>query len=171
MNRHRYPAGSLKGDYIRAGIGLLITAIPLSAGLGLIAGAIFGGLAALFLGFGLRTLARQCTVVFVAPEGIATELLLFSAPLRRSLRWAEIEDVNLRFFSTERSRSSGWMELTVKGAGTRLKIDSDLEGFETIAKTVADAAERNGLQLDPMTAENLVGLGLPRPPGLPDRRW
>src|SRR3546814_5617850 len=79
--------------------------ISLSAGLGLIAGAIFGGLAALFLGFGLRTLARQRTVVFVAPEGIATELLLFPAPLRRSLRWGEIEDVNLRFFSTERSRS------------------------------------------------------------------
>src|SRR3546814_2315017 len=59
MNRHRYPAGSLKGDYLRAGIGLLVTAGPLSAGLGLIAGAIFGGLAALFLGFGLRTLARQ----------------------------------------------------------------------------------------------------------------
>src|SRR3546814_8943637 len=73
MNRHHYPVGSLKGDYLRAGIGLLVTAGPQSSGLGLVAGAIFGGLAALFLGFGLRTPPRQRTVVFVAPEGIATE--------------------------------------------------------------------------------------------------
>src|SRR3546814_20401436 len=135
MNRHRYPAGSLKGDYLRAGIGLLVTAGPLSAGLGLIAGAIFGGLAALFLGFGLRTLARQRTVVFVAPEGIATELLLFLAPLRRSLRWAEIEDGNLRFFSTERSRSSGRLALTGQDSEVRLNTDSDVAWFYTTRRT------------------------------------
>ena len=52
------------------------------------------------------------------------------------------------------------MQLTLKSKGTRLCLESTLDGFEQIAELAARAAQRNGITMSPSTQENLRALGI-----------
>ncbi len=162
MNVFRYPVRSLTGDYLRAGVGLAV-------GLGVLASApasvtvvvIFGSLTVLVLGFAYRTLRRQLIQVAVTDDGIRG-----SGPGHRELLWVKLDSVKLRYFGTRRQRQreagggGGFMELTLGGAGTSLKLESSIDGFEYIAWRAAKAARENGIGLDPASAGNLLELGI-----------
>lgn len=160
MNVFRYPADSLIGDYLRAGIGLVV-------GLSVLANAptsfavvvIFGGLTALFGGFAYRTLQRHLLRVAVSAEAIRGSGL---SP--RELPWGKLDLLKLRYYGTRRQRNreagGGFMQLTLKGAGTSLTLESSIEGFEYIAWQAAKAARENGVGLDPSSAGNLLELGI-----------
>jgi hypothetical protein len=51
------------------------------------------------------------------------------------------------------------MQLTLKGAGALMKFESNLDGFEDVAKHAARAAQRNGVSLDPASAGNFLAMG------------
>lgn len=171
MQYHRYPPRSLIWDYIRAAGGFLIAVVPLLLGNpGIFFLVLLLALAALFLGYGLRTLSMQLTAYEILPEGLASH-----GPLRRFHRWDQISQIRLRYYATTRDKSRrdlkrGWLELKITSPAGTLRIDSGVEGFDTILESVAEAAERNHIELDETTEENLKvfrGEGPDRPPDPP----
>ena len=160
-----YPSRALAGDWLRTAIGLAI-------GVGVLAYAawnvwilaIFGGLAALFLYFGLRTLERQMQKIALTDEG------LFVKDWRqRSIPWTGLSTMRLRFYGTRRQHrqqltgddpSGGFLELRLDGAGSRLNFDSALPGFALLAWRAAKAVREAGRSFDPITAGNLLTLGV-----------
>ena len=74
---------------------------------------ILGGLGVLFFIFGLRTWLRQQTCVQVSDEGINT--LSSGAPAPRvDLPWNQLSEFNLRYYSTQRDRGDGWLQMLLK---------------------------------------------------------
>ena len=155
MSEHRYPGRSLVGDYLRGGIGLVITCALLAmADMLSVFQYIMIALALLFAGFVLRTLQRHLTVYSVSETGVRAR-----GPLGREIAWSELADLRLRYFATRRDRKSGWFQLTLRGNGGRLSMDSELDGFDTVLEHAADAARRNRLALSDATTENLASTG------------
>ena len=52
------------------------------------------------------------------------------------------------------------MQLTLKGAGASMSLESSIDGFEYIAWRATKAARENGVSLDPASAGNLLELGI-----------
>lgn len=156
----RYPAKALLGDYLRAGVGLAV-------GLGVLASVppspfivvVFGGLSALFLVFGLRTMRRQVTQIAVDDRGIQS-----AGFGTRAVPWDALEQLKLRYYGTRRQRNrgegEGFMQLTLRGAGTSVVLESSVDGFAYIAWCAAKAARENGVSLDPTSAGNLLDIGV-----------
>lgn len=155
-----YPPKALIADYVRAVIGLTVFGVPaLFLSLSSAMFSLLGGLGLLFAAFGLRTAARQITRYRVDDEGIRS-----FGPFGRTIGWERLERVRLRFFSTWRDRTSGWMQLIVKGGGTAIRIDSTLEGFDRLIEIVFREALARGVVLDDATRQNGRAMGLSFPP-------
>ena len=171
MKYHRYPLRSLIWDYVRAIAGFLIAIVPLTFGApGIIFLVFLLALAALFAGYGLRTLRQQFTAYEIVPEGIVSHGLV-----KRFHEWAKTSKVQLRYYSTSRDKSKrdlkrGWMELKlVSDAGT-LRIDSDVEGFDEILEATSTAITDNKIEVDETTEENFKafrGEDAAPPPAVP----
>ncbi len=156
MSTHRYPFEALSGDYIRAGAGILICGGPLPFLLGNTpALAVLGSLTALFAFFGWRTLVRQRTTIRVDAESIAA-----SGLIQTELFWRNLNHVKLSYFSTRRDRRDGWMQLNIGSADGRLRIDSSIEEFESLARHAHTAARANDLEMTPATLGNFQALGI-----------
>jgi len=52
------------------------------------------------------------------------------------------------------------MQLTAKGAGVAVRVDSALEEFPAIARAAAAAARANGVEISEATRVNLAHLGI-----------
>ena len=155
-SRHRYPARAVLLDYLYSGLGLLFTLGPL--GLAASAGPaawVLGGLGALFAVYGVRTVLRHRTCLRVSADGIVVQGLL-----RRRLPWDRLTRCTLGYYATRRNRDRGWMQLTLKAGGRRLRIDSQIEGFDRIVRRAVHAAESCGIAFDHITQENLRALGI-----------
>ncbi len=162
MSLHRYPGAALTADYLRGGGGLLLTAGPLLAlPLHWIMAVLFGSCALLFAAFMLRTALRQFTVIEATDQGIASR-----GPLSgRAIRWDELARLRLTYYSTRRDRERGWMQLTLKGRGRALAMDSALDGFDAVADRAAHAAQVRGVEITDATRDNLAALGILAPSG------
>lgn len=160
MREFRYPLRVLVGDYLRSaaglfvGLGILLVAPPTLPVL-----VIFGALAGLFAVFGLRTAHRHSLKVAVSDDEIACR-----GATTRVIPWAEIDEMNLRYFGTRRSKwrplGSGFMQLTLKGAGAAMTFESSIEDFDWLAGRAAAAMRARGLSLDPASTSNLIELGI-----------
>jgi len=161
----RYPFSTLAADYARAAAGLALTALPLSVlDVHPVVGWTLAAMAALFLAFLLRTAERQMTAVSFDGEGVSV-----AGWRRRSVAWRELSDLRLAFYSTRRDKAKGWMQLTVKGGGRALTVESTLDGFDELAEQAAGAAFRNGVAMSDATLGNLAALGITNPEtGTPD---
>ncbi|MFI4987396.1 MAG: hypothetical protein ACHQF3_08135 [Alphaproteobacteria bacterium] len=156
MTVHRYPPQALRGDYLRAGVGLVLTLALAALAEGQpIATAALGGGALLFLAFGIRTALRQRTAIAVLDEGIST-----SGGPCVNLAWRELSAIKLRYYATKRDRTGGWMQLTLAAGRRRLAIESSLDGFVELTGRAALAARAKGLALDTATENNLLALGI-----------
>ncbi len=164
MSLHAYPRSALVGDYVRAGVGFVLTAGPLLwVKPASVMVYILGCLAMLFAIFGFRTYLRQATRL-----GLTAEDIRSIGPFGTTIRWDELRHVELRFFSTQRSRREGWMQLKMKGAGKRIQIDSTISAFSEIAHTVVRHALDRGVPLDEYTRVNFQSLGVELPDGDPE---
>ena len=159
MSEHRYPIRSLVEDYFRGGAGIVFLAIALVP-MHWVLHLIFGLVAVLLLSLGVRTLLRGRSRIVLDEHGIAV-----AGPLAKRLAWTALDGLKLRYFSTRRDRKRGWMELTLTAAGTKLAIESQIEGFEAIVRRAAMAAKARGLTVDPSTEGNLAALDMPVPRG------
>lgn len=157
MTRHRYPSRIIVSDYMRAGVGTVLTLGPLTAVPAMsVAGIVLSLLSALFIFFAGRTWIRGRTEVELSDEGLVITELRY-----KIIHWKDVASLELRYFATKRDRTQGWMQLTLKSSDTTLRFESSLEGFEHIAREAAQAASRNGVPLSPSTLENLRALDLP----------
>lgn len=158
---HRYPAAALRGDYMRAAAGLAVTVPALVlAPLPRWAGAVLAVLAALFAWLALRTARRQRAMVTSDDDGISCD--------GRRIAWDALGDVRLTWYGN-RKMSRGVMEMTLRGPGARIDIDSRITGFADIARRVHGALRARAIEPGPRTRENFRALNLPldRPPPRP----
>lgn len=161
MTGCRYPSNAIVWDYARAGCGLVVcVGLLLFTDLLPVVSYIVWGLGLLFAVFAWRTLLRQYTTIDADESGIRLRSGLHSA-FDRELSWPDLQDLKMRYFSTKRDRSDGWMQIVIKGEGVRIQLDSNLDGFEEIAAQAAQAAQRCKLKLNPTTVANLKSMGLP----------
>lgn len=169
--RFRYQKAAIFKDYGQAAAGASIFGIPLLfAGGNIYLLAILGGFVALFVGFGVATWRRHKSVIVVTDDAIASE-----GAKQARITWAGTERVELRYFSNRRGMRAreerndgerGWMQLRVDGDGATLRIDSNLENFDQVAKRVADAVDRYDLATAHATKSNFAALGM-----APDPAW
>lgn len=153
---HGYPAKDLTGDFVRGGAGALLTLGPvLLLDTHWAVTVVLGGVGLLFLAFLLRTWQRRATVIELGPDGIAAR-----GPMGGSIPWRQLDRLDLRYFSTRRDRSDGWLQLTLAGGGTTLKLESSLEGFDHVLERAADAARANGVLMTETTQQNLQTMGV-----------
>lgn len=154
----RYPADALKADGLRAAGGLAVTLGPLAlVGFDahpLVAVPLLAG-AGLFCWLGLRTLGRQQAQYSLRSDGLAFQTNFVAA----ILRWDQITGVKLRYYSTKKDKSGGWMQLTIQAGRGRHSIESQLTGFDAIAARVAELVLERELPVDATTKENFLSLG------------
>ena len=155
----RYPLRVIWRDYLRAVIGLTTFGAPaLFVAVSSVMFWLLGGLALLFAAFGIRTAIRHTSRVVVDGVGIR-----FTGLLHRSVTWNGLGEVRIRYYSTWRDRSAGWMQLVIKGGGTTIRVDQTLDGFKALADTVCRGALANGARLDGVTRHNAGAIGLDLP--------
>ena len=161
MNSYRYPIGTLVADYLRAAAGVFLPlALMIFTELLPLFFYIMCALVLLFAFYGLRTIRRQSTVIIVDGDGIRQEGPL-GGVFDRSVRWSEVADFHLRYYSTRRDGSDGWMHLILRDAnGGRIRLDSNLPGFDGIVGRAHAVALDRGLSIDPTSATNLAAIGL-----------
>lgn len=165
---HSYDRGRLAGDAARALTGLVLTATPLLAFdvHRLIAAFLFPA-ALLFVVFLVRTTIRASTRYELAETRFVSH-----GPFRREIRWADLDRMRLRYFSTRRDRRQGWMELKLTDRlGRSMMVESTLGGFEEVAERALEAAVANDLPIDRDTETNLVSMGLVMPKDGLAARW
>ncbi len=163
MSDLRYPLAALRGDYVRAGLGLTLSLAPAAAvPLASPVDYLLVPAAALFMIFGLRTWQRQKSRVVIDRQGIS----LFRAG-QVSFAWRSIRSVRLSYFSTRADRREGWMQLTLTGEDPqrshgmcKIRIDSSLDGFEQVARCAAAAVRMNDLPVNAATRANFGALGI-----------
>lgn len=161
----RYPPRALLGDWLRAAVGLGI-------GVGVLAFTpfalwrllVFGAIAVLFAYFAWRTFERQAQRVLISDEG-----LVVRDWRARALPWSSLTGLRLRFYGTRRQQrrlhegeesGGGFLELRLSFTGSRLLLDSALPGFALVAWRAARAARECHVGLDPVSAGNLLTLGV-----------
>jgi hypothetical protein len=159
MDQLSYPIGSVYGDYARTAFGLAATAGPLllldpAPALAVVLAA----LAALFAWFGARTALRHGYRFELSDQGIVRR-----GAIERRLAWAELRRVKLAYYAPQRNRRQGWMQLTLRGPGGPISVDSTLDGFDLVAGKAAAVAAARDLPLDDATAANLTALGFDVP--------
>lgn len=153
---HRYPLNVVVGDYLRALIGMVMTFGPLIYfNIGTVMVYILSGLGALFLLFGFRTVLRHLTRLEVSDQGIR-----ITGYVGRAVRWQDLDDMSLRYYTTRRDKSGGWMLLNIKGKGSVVTLDSTLDGFDDILRHSVDVARANHVDLEVGTLTNLASLGI-----------
>ncbi len=159
MTCHAYPNSAMISDYMRALAGFVpATTILAISSVGLVAGSILAGFAALFALFGLRTAVRHATKIEATESGVSA-----SGPLPVTIRWTDLERIKLAYYSTRRDRRDGWMQLELRGRGRSIRLDSRIEGFNQLAERAALAATAAGVELSAATAANLDALGIRTP--------
>lgn len=158
MRIYRYPLKTLIGDYIRSACGVLLGAgVFLSVPLSPLIVIVFGIVLVLFTLFAVQTILRHITQVALTDDEICAAR--FGTVV---LPWRDLERVKLRYYgSRPQSRpKGGFMQLTLKGGGASLRLESHLDGFEDVARHAAMAARENRISLDPTSAGNFLAFGL-----------
>jgi hypothetical protein len=160
VSEHRYGWPALRGDYVRSVIGSVVAAggAVLTVANPYVFG-VFAGSAGLFVLFGFRTAWRQRVTYTLSAAGLARRADL---PFARDavVRWDALGKLSLRFYSTKRDRSQGWMQMTLSGGGCRISLDSTIDDFDAIARVATTAAVRNGIALRSSTLANLEAIGI-----------
>jgi hypothetical protein len=154
--RFRYSIKSLVGDHIRAIAGIVLAATPLLVvSAGPLVNSVLSLLILLFLIFAVRTVLRHMSAIELSETDIASDGLI-----TRRIAWNEVRSVRLSYFSTWRDKSKGWMQLKIRGNKVTLRIDSDLNGFATVATAMAECAVRNDVAMNDVTIGNFGAMGI-----------
>jgi hypothetical protein len=152
----RYAPSTIAADYARSAIGLTATLGPLVLldPVDWLAATLLAG-AALFLAYAARALNRHSMRIELDEIGMRVRALA-----RAELCWEALRSISLNYYSTRMDRSTGWMELVLRAAGSRIRVESDLPGFERlVAAAVGEAVKRN-LPLDERSLVHLAALGI-----------
>lgn len=165
MSNHTYPLYTVLGDYIRAVLGVGVSSVPLFVFSSKpIITYVFWGLIVIFSLYGLRTFMRHCSHYEATNDG-----LLVTGLLRRGFTWSQLSKLRLKYFSTRRDKSGGWMQLEMTGNGQRIAVNSAISGFPDMLARAAEAAQANGIELDEASLANLASINTPVDEQIDDR--
>ena len=152
---YRYPPAKLAPDYVRAGVGIAVVGLPLvTMELPGVVYAVLACLTVLFAAFALQNLLQQLCRVEMS------ESTLVMRPWDTRIHWHELTRLRLAWFTVRRGGKQGWMELKLRSGRTRIRLDSRLDGFDEVMRRAVNAANEQGLDLDPVTLANLRTLDL-----------
>lgn len=155
VSRHCYSARALSGDYLRSGIGFLVTGGPVllmeTAPAVTVA---LTALACLFSFFGLRVVLRQITVIEANEQAIEARGIGGTR-----LAWNAIDEVRLDYYSTRRDGRGGWMQMKVSGPDGRIRAESNIGEFESLAAAVAAQTQAH-VGMSDTTLGNFRALGI-----------
>lgn len=166
MTTHAYPPHAIAGDYLRAVAGLCLVGLPLVAAETTAAvTAVLAASAVIFILHGVTTMNRHFARIELSEDGIRSRGL--SAV---EIRWCDLQQLQLSHYSTRRDRSGGWLQLLLVSHAQRLRIDSQLQDFTSLAARAVAAAREKQIRLDPVTIFNLGALGLSSPMQGPSAR-
>lgn len=164
MTRLYYPLSRLWPDHLRAGLGLVfcVALMLFNAPVSVIF-FVLAGVSLLLAWLSVHTLWRQQTEFALDGDGVQ-QISRWGWAKPKRIAWGELRSVKLRYFSTRRDGSAGWMTVTIRGHGGKVRADSDLEGFEPLVLRALNEAMRQGLTLDAATEINarLLQQGLNR---------
>lgn len=160
---HRWSAAALSGDMVRGAIAsggavFLLLLIPI----GSIVFFVVLGLACVFGLYLASTLSRLRSVVEVDERGVRLSGGLLGA---KSIKWAELARLELRYFSLKRDRKDGWMDLKLKGAGQTIALDDRLDRFHEVLARAWEAARAADVGVSDTTHANLMAAGIIGKPG------
>jgi len=155
-----YKRPSLAWDFFLGAGGLLVSALVIYVtDRATWALAVFGTLMVLF-----------CWFLFRTGEKLVGELILVEhGVIRRGvgeqrIAWSELREMKLRFFGSRRetrSRKGGVLQLSLKDhRGVKITVDSALADFDRFAAACAEKAIGRGLQLDSITLNCLMDIGV-----------
>ena len=160
---HRWPAAALFGDAVRG-------VVAFGAAVLLISTVSFGSLE-FFLVLGLivvfgwylgGTLSRLRSVIEVSEEGLRLSGGLWA---EKTIKWAELQCFELRYYSLRRDRKDGWMDLKLRDGGQTISIDDRLERFHAVLARAWDAARAAEVGVSDSTHANLIAAGIFAKPG------
>ncbi|WP_169543529.1 hypothetical protein [Sneathiella aquimaris] len=156
MKVFTYPFKEVMREYVRAGIGIGLTALPLlllrpSS----VIVYILGALLCLFILYALRAINRHIAKVCITENKICITGLQ-----AKCIDWEELKAFSVSYFSTRRDGEKGWMQLKLEGRGVRLRIESTITDFEDLVEICATIAAGRGLSFSSATAQNLDILGI-----------
>ena len=143
------------GDYIRSFIGLLLTALPATQ----LPVNAFGfwlclTFALMFLGLAVNTFYRQMSHIVLTDERIE----FFPGP--NIMSWESVREIKLSYFSTRTDRKDGWMQLTIDSGIRKLRVDSRIDDFHTLAATALEKTKYSNVVLSDTSSRNFESLGL-----------
>ena len=154
-DEYGYSFSSVRGDFVRAIVGLVLCSLPVLLGLDFILALwLLVPLTAVFITFLVRIIIRYMTTVTVTNEWIRVNSFFDI-----TLYWADVTDFKLSYFTLWRNGEKGWMEMRLRNATNSVKIESSLVGFEAIASRAFAAAEANHISLNSTTTSNLEAFG------------
>ncbi len=153
---YRYPRRAQTAAYLRSAAGLIMVGIPIALGdPGVTASIILGAIALAFAIYGARAWLRGRGRVHVSSVGISV-----SGPLPSAIRWEDLTDVRLSYYSTKREKHDGWMQLKIAGKSKKITIESTLDGFANVVRLAIGEAQARRIELSPSTRNNLRPLGI-----------
>ena len=158
MREFTYPTREINRDLVRSGVGMLITALPLLLfGPSSVIVYILVGLFLMFAIYGVRAAVRKKTQISISSDGIQV-----TGVKGKFIDWEALEALKLCYYSTRRDGEKGWMQLKLKGRGTRLTLESTISEFDDLVRLCAIKAQEMGVKFDATTARNLRSIGIER---------
>lgn len=160
MTRLYYQKTPLLWDLLRGSLGLTVTVLPLILldNILPVIVVILVAIAGLFLVFIARIALRHKTEIQLTQDGI-----MIATPLgRKEIAWLDMTAVALSYFSTSRSGAGkGIMTLKLTAGDTIIRIDSSLDGFDTVVKQIARVCAKLPVAVSPTTVHNFDAMGAP----------
>ncbi len=114
-------------------------------------------IAVLFAFYFFESLSRLLSSVEIDESGITVTGGFFG---RRNIKWSGLEHFELRHFALGRTRRLGWMDLKLKGSGSTILLDDNLDRFDGVLARAWMAAQEAGIDVSEVTLANLVHSGL-----------
>jgi len=149
-HRLYYPIARLWPDLLRAGLGLLFClALMLFTAPVSVIFTILCGASLIFLWLAGHTLWRLRTKFELDSQGVSR----LGGRVHR-MEWDGLRGLKLRYYSTRRDGTQGWMTVTMQGDGGIVRADSDLDDFTLLVEQALAAAARRNLVLDDRTLSN-----------------
>lgn len=157
-SQHSYPRVTIMLDYARAMAGLMFTWLPLVlVDVATIIFYIFGPMAALFALYLGRTMTRHRYTLILEETGLREKLYGTT-----EISWSEVTELKIRYFSTRRDQSDGWVQVTVRKPGGKIAFDSDLTGYNDVLAAIWEEIGERDVTMNETTLANLAALGYHR---------
>ena len=142
-----------------AGLALVALLFALGGPLGAVPSLVLVALAGLFLVFIYNAWLRA------RREFDFNEERLLCRSDGRDIRWSNLSELSLAYYTTRQDRHAGWLELKLVAGSGAIKVDSRLTGFSPLLQRALRAARDNQLELSPATCNNAGSLlGFPQAP-------